>query len=96
MILWKDFVLDDEIGPSILASLLDGVVVTTTSCRSVVSGSPRVMEDAMGSSIIQETRRDQRPARMVGYTSLDVQQPPSMEAGRCDRIELPRQTRERE
>lgn len=50
-----------------------------TSCRQRRLGSPSVMEDAKGeqyqplfSGSIQETGQEQRPARMVGLSSLDL------------------------
>jgi hypothetical protein len=66
VILWKDFVLDDQFGPSLhLAGAED-----TQVGRETRFGNPSVMEDANRVSI-QETRQDSRPARMVGYSSLD-------------------------
>ena len=58
------------------------------SLRLQSSGNAGVMEDAMGTqngllrSSIQETGQEKRPARMVGYSSLDSARP-SKEAG-CD------------
>ncbi|OFZ20154.1 MAG: hypothetical protein A2X94_09620 [Bdellovibrionales bacterium GWB1_55_8] len=51
--------------------------------RERCSGGPNVMEDEG----IQETRQEQRPARMVGYTALEFAQT-GMEAGRgCSNTE---------
>ena len=62
MIRWKDFVLDDVIGPSLILDF--------NECRETRPGSAQsVMEDAKAH--IQETRQEQRPARMVGLSSLD-------------------------
>lgn len=55
MIFWKDFILDDFLGPS----LKDQKICTEKP------GSVSVMEDADGISN-QETGQEQRPARMVG------------------------------
>ncbi len=49
MILWKDFVLDDALGPVLLDR--DNLRVTRS----------RVMEDASARALIQETRRDAQP-----------------------------------
>ena len=59
MILWKDFILDDVIGPTLRPDV----------CREAIGESPDVMEDARAA--IQETGREQRPARMVGHSSSD-------------------------
>ena len=58
MILWKDFVIDDVIGPYLV-------------CSDEVRSSLPVMEDGSTTSIIQETRQEIRPARMVGSSNLD-------------------------
>ena len=87
MILWKDFILDDVIGPS-LAFADEGEV-----CRMLRFGGPGVMEDASGKkgvkTPIQETGQVRQPARMVGYSSLDSAQT-GMEAGRGYRATLRR------
>jgi hypothetical protein len=57
VILWKDFILDADVGPLLVCS-------DEPSSRGV-------MDDAVESSQIQEMRRKQRPARMVGSSSLD-------------------------
>lgn len=43
--------------------------IKRTAKRQSMSGGLTVMEDV---GRIQETRHGQRPARMVGYTSLDL------------------------
>ncbi len=59
MILWKDFVLDDFIGPYLVCS--DEEVTPRTH-----------QEDGNTAAIlIQETRQEKAPARMVGSPSLD-------------------------
>ena len=63
MIHWKDFILDERFGP-ILSVPSEQVCATRP-------GVPSVMEDARS---IQETRPEQRPARMVGLSSLDSTQ----------------------
>lgn len=69
MILWKDFVLDDVFGP-----LLNDEATRTreiqVSCRKRL-GSRDTQEEASGN--IQETRQEQRPARMAGLSGLDSQ-----------------------
>ena len=77
MIFWKDFILDDELG----ASLMTDVNEHHTSCRSERLGTSSVMEDARDSKQIQETGQDTRPARMVGYSDLDSNTQTSMDAG---------------
>jgi hypothetical protein len=67
VIIWKDFVLDDFFGPSLLVDEIEQN--DQTSCRTRRCGHPSVMEDAIGN--IQETGQEQRPARMVGLSSLD-------------------------
>lgn len=64
MIIWKDFVLDHEIGPF----LIDQTI--SESCREERSGDPCIMEDAFRGQI-QETGQEQSPARMVGAPGLD-------------------------
>ncbi len=87
MILWKDFVLDDQVGP-LLRFTEDAL-----ECRRTRLGSPSVMDDAMVS--IQETGQEQRPARMVGLPALDSQKS-SMEAGVGDRVQVLRRKGERQ
>jgi hypothetical protein len=82
VILWKDFILDDVVGP-ILDVDFDDEKEILTSCRRKRIGSPSVMEDANG--IIQETRQEQRPARMVGLSNLDSPAEPHMEVSLGDR-----------
>lgn len=69
MIFWKDFILDDEIGPYLWIGTSD------PKNRRSKTDCPGVMEDA-----IQETGQEKRPARMVGYSSLDFTKT-GMEAG---------------
>ena len=76
MIFWKDFVFDDVLGPVLAPSIFEEEDETgSTSCRNERFGSPSDQEDAMGSAVsevvIQETGQEQRPARMVGHSSLD-------------------------
>ena len=58
MIIWKDFILDDFLGPVL------------KDVRATDSDGTSIMEDANAGSI-QETRQGSRPARMVGFSSLD-------------------------
>ncbi len=83
MIEWMDFVLDDFFGPSLKG---EGKVCGS----SARTGRPIIMEDekrggnTMGhvdSSTIQETGQVNRPARMVGSHSLDLQAPTGTDAG---------------
>lgn len=81
MIFWKDFILDDTIGPVLSPELFQDIGEergTLKVCRRKRLGSPSVQEDAWGMkneaievASIQETRQEQRPARMVGHSSLD-------------------------
>ena len=108
MILWQDFILDDEVGPLLASALTDEVEIMVSrgksraaSCREKRLGSPDVMEDAGPSTweivqdgtpesvSIQETRQEQRPARMVGLSSLDFAQT-GMEAGGGNRAQSQR------
>ena len=59
MIFWKDFVLDEVFGPLLVVS------------ESNELGDLGIRKDAF---VIQETRQAQRPARMVGLSSLDSAQ----------------------
>jgi hypothetical protein len=78
---WMDFVLDDEIGPS----LKMGAHV----CRTTRTGRPVVMDDDrdgnivghVDTSTIQETGQVNRPARMVGDHSLDYNARTGTDAG---------------
>jgi hypothetical protein len=73
VIFWKDFIFDDVLGPVLAPSIFESNDSETdlSSCRKERFGSPSVQEDAMGSVLIQETGQEQRPARMVGHSSLD-------------------------
>ena len=85
MILWQDFILDDQFGPYIVTD--DSTVVITSrdiKCRKAVLGSPNVMEDVRGQ--IQETGQEKRPARMVGYSSLDSISQSGTDASLGDRV----------
>jgi hypothetical protein len=64
VITWKDFVFDDVMGPVMMDQDLE-----LASCRRTRIGSPNIMEDVTG--IIQETRQETRPARMVGRSEID-------------------------
>ncbi len=66
MILWKDFVLDDEIGPVLLFREIEQLAGSREKEGAVL----RVMEDAR-KHLIQETRQGQQPARMVGISGLE-------------------------
>lgn len=76
MIYWKDFVLDDVIGPSLVVGGEEEQL--GQSCRKANTGILSVQDDAEGT--IQETGQGQRPARMAGLSSLDSVQT-GMEAG---------------
>ena len=80
MIVWKDFILDENMGALLLVP--DTVEV---DCRKERPGqcSAGVMDDAKK---IQETGQEKRLARMAGHSSLDSK--PGMEAGRAtDQVE---------
>jgi hypothetical protein len=68
VILWNDFVLDPVFGPLLIGDGADGD--GSAQRREQRLGSPSVMEDAR-TSTIQETGQELRPARMVGYSSLE-------------------------
>ena len=65
MITWKDFILDDFLGP---------VLADIESCREWVSSGVeeggRSSAEETGKNSVQETRQGQQPARMVGGSSL--------------------------
>ena len=104
MIFWKDFILDDKVGPLLVATTSAMPInvsrrrkqIAAQSCREMRFGSPSVMEDALGTNgtldgvSIQETRREQRPARMVGPGDLDFAQA-DMEVSRSNRTRILRQ-----
>ena len=83
-ILWKDFILDDFFGPS-----LNFENESPHDRREARTGSPQHRQEDDGgtqaSQTIQETGQMQRPARMVGFSSLDSRSgrgdPTGMEAG---------------
>lgn len=87
MIFWNDFVLDDATGP--LLSVEFDAEMLIKVCRNRKPGCPSVTEDAgqcsENTSYIQETRQEQRPARMVGLSSLDLAQA-SKDAGRSVQV----------
>ena len=62
MITWKDFVLDDFLGP----------VLSSTPDVWAIMEDERTANEALGKASIQETRQGQRPARMVGSSGLDA------------------------
>lgn len=79
---WKDFILDDEIGPFLAVDARED-----EKCREKKRfGSPGVMDDAIGKKI-QETGQEQQPARMVGYSSLFSNTSPGMDASRNSQID---------
>ncbi|MGK5082218.1 hypothetical protein WDW37_02850 [Bdellovibrionota bacterium FG-1] len=85
MIFWMDFALDDVAGP-LLVFPEDRERVGRNETRL---GSPDARNGASGnngvqSTSIQETRHEQRPARMVGSSSHDSAQVDRMSAG-CNR-----------
>jgi hypothetical protein len=69
MIFWKDFVLDEAIGAHLV-------------CNDDGLHSLTVMEDGSRENTIQETRQEQRPARMAGLSSLESTLPHGTEADR--------------
>lgn len=87
MILWNDFVIDDVCGPVLSSDRIGELQdVNIRVCRGKRLGRPGVMDDACGHTI-QETSREQRPARMVGLSGLDSHEADAgMEAGRTDRV----------
>ena len=91
MIIWKDFILDDIVGP-VLALPED--LPQTGGCSGKQLGSPDTRNGASGKqrashdAKIQETRQEQRPARMVGPSSHDSAQVDRKSAG-SDRANEP-------
>ena len=82
MIYWNDFIFDEILGP-ILAMPEErpqGNRITVrsgdTDARNGASGNKQVL-----SISIQETRQEQRPARMVGLSSHDSAQVDRKSAG---------------
>jgi hypothetical protein len=78
VIIWKDFILDDDVLGAIMIDPTDDDK-SFESCRRTRLGSTIIMEDENG--IIQE----QRPARMVGHSSLDSLAEPHMDVSSSDR-----------
>ena len=67
MIYWKDFALDEIFGPLLVVG-------------ETADGDPGIRKDAFVK--IQETRQEQRPARMVGTLHAILVDDTGMEAGR--------------
>ncbi len=67
MILWKDFILDDECGVFLSPEIFSG---DDQGSRNVRAAKPSVMEGAKKTSN-QETSQVSKPARMVGRTDLE-------------------------
>jgi hypothetical protein len=93
VIFWKDFILDDVVGP-ILADVGSKDDKDYKVCRRTRLGSPSVMEDARGNTI-QETGQEQRPARMAGLSSLDSSTTAQThtDVSRGDRVDIQRHRR---
>jgi hypothetical protein len=84
VIFWKDFLLDDVVGP--VLALPEERLSTKSSREEVRLGSPNTRNGASGKQetldvSIQETRQEQRPARMVGHSSHDSAQVDRMSVG---------------
>jgi hypothetical protein len=85
VILWKDFILDDFIGPSLIEDTATTVVVSIGGAQAQSrsersSQSRRIMDEAVATKVagkdstqvqLQETGQDPLPARMVGVVSTD-------------------------
>ncbi len=89
MITWMDFVFDDVVGP--VLAVPDGDLES----RGTRHGRPSVMDDAGKKGVVnptsfQETRQEQRPARMAGLSGLDSIARTDMEVGGSDRTRNPR------
>ncbi len=69
MILWKDFILDDVVGPSLSIEGEDQISVSR-GAKAQRCGSPSIMEDAKVAAI-QETGQEIEPARMVGLSGSE-------------------------
>lgn len=74
MILWKDFVMDDLMGPYLVCS--------------EELGSRDIMEDVNEKQTIQEMRQEKAPARMVGSPGLDSNALSGMDAGPTSQAQL--------
>ena len=77
MILWKDFILDDVMGPTLvfafdeIAKINQENQTESQKCRVSRFGSLGVKDDAESRAIIQETRQEIEPARMVGLSGFE-------------------------
>ena len=85
MIIWQDFILDDVLGP-LLVFPEDVGPASSISCREERLGGPDARNGASGNNgvqgtSIQETRQEQRLARMAGPSSHDSAQVDRMSAG---------------
>jgi hypothetical protein len=90
VICWNDFILDDVLGPVLNV----GDETSYASCRvGARIGRPSARNGTEVVNQIQETRQEQRPARMVGLSELDSNRHEDMEVDRCDQAP---QTRPRE
>jgi hypothetical protein len=83
VIYWNDFILDDVMGPLLN---IEEDNQSYPSCRAVrKTGRPSTYEGAEDEQQIQETRQEQRPARMVGLSVLESTRLEDMEVDRSDR-----------
>ncbi|MEK6704686.1 MAG: hypothetical protein AABZ06_02765 [Bdellovibrionota bacterium] len=88
MIYWKDFILDDFIGPTLVVDLKQPQHKKRN--RGAPLANQSIMEDAAEQieatrcASVQETRQSQRPARMVGISDLAFTQT-GMDASRDSR-----------
>jgi hypothetical protein len=99
VITWKDFVLDDIVGPVLMLpeeALKADRPATDGRVEGTRLGSPEARNGASGNNSakaeIQETRPEQRPARMVGSSSHDSAQVDRKSAG-SDRANNPMRPR---
>ena len=80
MIFWKDFLLDDFVGPMLVVPNRPAAAESSV-CQEANPAPGTVMEDGMAgtttvgkdfgqSSPVQETRQELRPARMAGLSDL--------------------------
>lgn len=88
MIYWQDFLIDFNTGPILSAAEreMKGGLRVAKATRNNPTGKPEIKEDN-SVSLIQETRQEKRPARMVGSSSLDLQNKPcGMDAAGACRV----------
>jgi hypothetical protein len=90
VIYWKDFVLDDVLGPIFVMpeSSTPRPEIYDQSYRTEATEPGRTDTEDGARAQIQETRTEQRPARMVGLSDLDSSAQVDMDVSRSDQAQV--------